>query len=73
MISQIDAALAAAPEWPAAGPPGITWPPPVDGLPDSLAAALAERPAAAAAGSAAGLLSLGNCRAGPLTFRGPAV
>ncbi len=63
MLSQIGAALAAAPEWPAAGPPGITWPPPVGGLADSLDAALAERPATAAGGFAAGILSLGSCRA----------
>ncbi len=63
MLSQIGAALAAAPQWPAEGPLGITWPPPVNGLPGSLDAALAERPATAAAGSAAGILSLGNYRA----------
>lgn len=63
MLNQIGRALAAAPQWPAAGPPGITWPPPVDGLSGSLDAALADRPAAAAGSTAAGILSLGNYRA----------
>lgn len=64
VLNRMGAALAAAPEWPAAGPPGITWPPPADGLPDSLDAALATQPPSAAAwGFAAGLLGLGNCRA----------
>ena len=64
VFNRIGAALAAAPEWPAAGPPGVTWPPPVDGLPDSLDAALARQPPSAAAwGLAAGLLGTGNCRA----------
>jgi hypothetical protein len=63
MLARVGAALAAAPEWPAAGPPGITWPPRVDGLLDSLGAALAERIPATAGGFAAGILSVGNCRA----------
>ena len=62
MLARVGAALAAAPEWPAAGPPGITWPPRVDGLLDSLGA-LAERIPATAGGFAAGILSVGNCRA----------
>lgn len=64
VLDRIGAALAAAPQWPAAGPPGVTWPPPVDGLFDSLDAALARQPPSAIAwNQAAGLLGLGNCRA----------
>ena len=65
VLNRIGAALAAAPEWPAAGPPGITWPPPVDGLPESLDAVLARQPppSAVAWALAAGILGLRNCRA----------
>ena len=63
MLSQIGAALAAAPGWPDAGPPGVPWPPSARGLPGSLDAALAERPAAVAGGFAAGILSGAHCRA----------
>ena len=63
VLDRIGAALATAPDWPAAGPPGVTWPPPVEGLPDSLDAALARQPPSAAAwNQAAGLLGLGNHR-----------
>lgn len=63
MLSQIGAALAAAPEWPDGGPPGVPWPPSARGLLGSLDAALAERPAAVAGGFAAGILSQAHCRA----------
>lgn len=64
VFNRMAAALAAAPQWPAAGPPGVTWPPPADGLPGSIDAALGSRPPSTAAwGFAAGMLGVESCRA----------